>query len=61
MKTLKIIDFGLGDEINIFQINSNSNYCGTLLYMAPEILTRKSFTKSIDIWSIGIIMYMALS
>ena len=29
--------------------------------MAPEVALRKEYTKSVDIWSIGIVMYKLLS
>jgi len=35
--------------------------CGTLIYMAPEIIHKSYYAKSVDIWSLGIIMYMLLS
>lgn len=35
-----------------------SLHCGTLLFMAPEIVFRKNYNKNIDIWSCAIIMFM---
>ena len=53
ISTLKLIDFGLA-SFN----NKENEYCGTFLYMAPEILfnNKKLLTNEIDIWSVGIIM-----
>jgi serine/threonine protein kinase len=34
---------------------------GTPLYVAPEIIMRKSYEKECDCWSIGVIMYILLS
>ena len=36
-------------------------HCGTALYMAPEISMRQEYSKSIDVWSCGIIMYNLIS
>ena len=30
--------------------------CGTMLFMAPEMLTRTPYDESVDIWSLGIIL-----
>ena len=58
ISTLKLIDFGLS-SFN----NKENEYCGTFLYMAPEILfnNKKLLTNEIDIWSVGIIMYQLLN
>jgi len=34
---------------------------GSPLYMAPEIILKKPYNEKIDIWSIGIIIYILLS
>jgi serine/threonine protein kinase len=34
---------------------------GTLIYMAPEVALEHEYTRSIDIWAIGIIMHMLLT
>jgi len=59
LSSIKIIDFGL--SLQNFDTLCNSDYCGTLLYMAPEEINRKSYYLSVDIWSIGILMYMLLN
>jgi serine/threonine protein kinase len=57
--SLKLIDFGLSSQY--FEIMGDFEFCGTLLYMAPEQLEKRVYTKSIDIWSCGIIMYQLLN
>lgn len=32
-------------------------FCGTFEYMAPEIIRGSIYDRSIDIWSLGIILY----
>ena len=57
--SVKIIDFGFGDK----QM-SNTGYddhVGTLTYMAPEVAFNHEYTKSVDIWAIGIIMHILLT
>ena len=59
LDSIKIIDFGLSSQ-NFDSLN-NSEYCGTFIYMAPEQIEKKSYYLSVDIWSIGILMYMLLN
>lgn len=37
-----------------------SHQCGTLIYMAPEVALNQDYSKSVDVWAIGIIMYVIL-
>ena len=59
LASLKLIDFGLSSQF--FEITGDFEFCGTLLYMAPEQLEKKIYTKSIDIWSCGIVCYKLLN
>ena len=38
-----------------------SRFCGTIEYMAPEILTRSGHGKAVDWWSLGALMYDMLT
>jgi calcium/calmodulin-dependent protein kinase I len=38
-----------------------STQCGTLIYMAPEVAMNQEYSKSVDIWAIGIVMYVILT
>ena len=56
INSLVICDLGLAKEIeNNSFIESK---CGTLIFMAPEVIMNKKYDSLIDIWSIGIIMYI---
>jgi len=35
--------------------------CGTIDFMAPEVIEGESYDSSCDIWSIGVIAYFMLS
>jgi calcium/calmodulin-dependent protein kinase I len=59
LSTIKIVDFGLSAQY--FEINEEYDFCGTLIYMAPEQIEKKFYSKSIDIWSCGIIFYLLLN
>jgi serine/threonine protein kinase len=56
--TAKIIDFGLSKTI--LPNDLLLEQCGTLTYIAPEVFLKYGYTKEVDIWSIGIILYCML-
>lgn len=51
---VKLCDFGWCAEI---QSGERETFCGTYEYMAPEIIKEKPYNTSIDIWSLGILLY----
>mmetsp|Transcript_36250 Transcript_36250/g.53154 ORF Transcript_36250/g.53154 Transcript_36250/m.53154 type:complete len:560 (-) Transcript_36250:497-2176(-) len=55
---IKIIDFGLSRHDN-HNFGIMKTKVGTPYYVAPEVL-RREYTKSCDIWSIGVISYILL-
>ena len=59
---LKIGDFGLIGKLNNDKDRKRTS-CGTLLYMAPEVISppEKGYCFEVDIWSIGVIMYHLLT
>ena len=59
LNTIKIIDFGL--SAHNFDILINNDYCGTYIYMAPELIEKKLYFNSVDMWSIGVLMFMLLN
>lgn len=40
-----------------FKLFSLIRYAGTIFAMAPEIIKKEEYNESIDIWSLGILMY----
>lgn len=55
----KLIDFGLSEA---FGNEFLRTHCGTLLYMAPEILCEHEFDgKKVDIWAFGIVIYVMVT
>ena len=59
LTSLKLVDFGLSAQN--FDNFEDSNYCGTYLYMAPEQIEKRLYSKEVDVWSVGIILYMLLN
>ena len=51
---IKLCDFGCCAESGI---GNRTTFCGTYEYMAPEILKENSYNNSVDIWSLGILLY----
>jgi calcium-dependent protein kinase len=55
---LKMIDFGFSKFLDPKARMKTS--CGTLAYVAPEVLKR-SYTSQCDLWSMGVIVFVLLS
>lgn len=54
---VKLIDFGLA---KIMSDSVAHSFLGTRGYLAPEMLQRNSYNKAIDIWALGIIVFVLL-
>lgn len=52
-------DFGLAKHLAADQETMNTP-CGTAHYAAPEILSGHHFDKSVDMWSLGVLVYAML-
>ncbi|XP_076042811.1 serine/threonine-protein kinase Chk2-like [Oratosquilla oratoria] len=59
---IKIADFGLSKLL--IEESLMHTFCGTLLYQAPELIAvqacRNPYTKAVDLWSLGIILFICL-
>jgi len=57
MNILKICDFGWCAELDENANGERKTFCGTLEYMAPEMLESLPHNHLIDVWSLGILLY----
>lgn len=51
---VKICDFGWSAEVKSSH-QFRTTFCGTVDYMAPEMLNNKPYNSSLDIWCLGIL------
>jgi ribosomal protein S6 kinase alpha-1/2/3/6 len=54
---ITITDFGLSKESTDGKTYS---FCGTVEYMAPEVVARTGHTESADWWSLGVLMVLEI-
>ena len=54
----KLIDFGLSKDATAKELLKSM--AGTPYYMAPEILSGKTYNEKVDIWSLGVVIYIML-
>ncbi|KAK4243405.1 kinase-like domain-containing protein [Corynascus novoguineensis] len=54
---IKIADFGLS---KIIWENQTMTPCGTVGYTAPEIVKDERYSKSVDMWALGCVLYTLL-
>ncbi|XP_039591726.1 serine/threonine-protein kinase N2-like [Polypterus senegalus] len=56
---VKIADFGLCKEGMGFG-DRTSTFCGTPEFLAPEVLTDTSYTRAVDWWGLGVLIFEML-
>jgi polo-like kinase 1 len=54
---IKLGDFGLATRLE-YNEEKKKTICGTPNYIAPEILEGKGHSYEVDVWSVGVIMYV---
>uniref|UniRef100_A0A8C2L7W5 protein kinase C n=1 Tax=Cyprinus carpio TaxID=7962 RepID=A0A8C2L7W5_CYPCA len=56
---VKIADFGLCKEGMGYR-DKTSTFCGTPEFLAPEVLTETSYTRAVDWWGLGVLIFEML-
>lgn len=52
-----LTDFGLSKEGVLEQATGASSFCGSVAYLAPEMLKRCGHGKAVDWYLLGVVMY----
>jgi serine/threonine protein kinase len=55
----KLTDFGLSKE-GIYDNSSAKSFCGSLAYLAPEVINRQGHGKAVDWYLFGVLIYELL-
>ena len=61
---VKLVDFGLSKQGITNPVSGAHSYCGTLEYLAPEVMKEQAFRSygtAIDWWSLGALLYEMLT
>jgi len=58
---IKMTDFGLSKESFEYEKKKAESFCGTVEYMAPEVVSRKGHDHVCDWWSFAVLMYEMLT
>lgn len=59
MPQVKLCDFGFARIIG--EKSFRRSVVGTPAYLAPEVISSSGYNRSLDMWSVGVIMYVSLS
>ncbi|KAI3433566.1 hypothetical protein D9Q98_003377 [Chlorella vulgaris] len=57
---VKVMDYDLA-KVNYAERWEGGTPCGTIYYMAPEIVRHQRYSQAVDMWSLGVILFILLT